>query len=150
MGRTSCVPLIRWSFRRKSDYGVSLRLRSNLFYQKFLKFESSSSEFGVLSPFRHDPASAPRQPARAVLPLLLCRTALAPPPSHSFLFGAILIFFFRYGGGGARDGFLLEGEPGGIHSVIISFFVVLTNGRGKAKLFLREEMICFASAKVLI
>ena len=27
---------------------------------------------------------------------------------------------------GARDGFLLEGETGGIHSVVISFFVVLT------------------------
>ena len=75
--------------------------------------------------FRHATASAPRQPARAVPPLLLCRTALAYTLPCFFCFAVILIFFFRYGHGVARDGFLLEGETGGIHSVVISFFVVL-------------------------
>ena len=37
-------------------------------------------------------------------------SALASPPSHSILFDAILIFFFWYGGGEARDRFLLKGR----------------------------------------
>ena len=35
----------------------------------------------------------------------------------------------------ARDGFLLEGETGGIHSVVILIFVVLTMDSVFAKLF---------------
>jgi len=85
----------------------------------------SKIKFGELSPFHHDPASAPQHARGRAVPLLLCRTALASPPSHSFLFGAISFFDFRYGGGEAREGFLLEGKTGGIHSVVISFFVVL-------------------------
>ena len=57
-----------------------------------------------------------------------------------FLFSHDSGFLFWYGHGVARDGFLLEGETGGIHSVIISLFVVLTNGLGFAKLFSGERI----------
>ena len=38
----------------------------------------------------------------------------------------------------ARDGFLLEGETGGIHSVVISFFVVLKMDEAKQILSSRK------------
>ena len=46
-----------------------------------------------------------------------------------------MIFFFRYGPGVARDGFLLEGETGGSHSVVILLFVVLKMDSVLRKLF---------------
>jgi len=36
MGGTKCRPPIRWSKIEKSNSGVSLRLRSNLLYQKLV------------------------------------------------------------------------------------------------------------------
>ena len=61
---------------------------------------------------------------------LSLRFCCVVPPSPApcpcfFCFRAILIFFFRYGRVQARNGFLLEGETGGIHSVVILIFVVL-------------------------
>ena len=52
------------------------------------------SEFSEQSPFRHATASAPRQPARAVPPLLLCRTALAYTLPMLLLFSRDSDFLF--------------------------------------------------------
>ena len=50
--------------------------------------------FGELSPFRHDPASAPEHAGRRVPPLLLCRTALAYTLPMLLLFLRDSVFLF--------------------------------------------------------
>ena len=84
----------------------------------------------------------PRPSLRSTTALTGCpsASAVSRPPSPTpcpcfFCFAVILIFFFRYGHGVARDGFLLEGETGGIHSVVILFFVVLKMDSVLPKLF---------------
>ena len=60
-----------------------------------------------------------------------------------------MILFFRYGHGVARDGFLLEGETGGIHSVVILLFVVLKMDEAKQNYFAGgKDLLCLGSILV--